>query len=263
MAACTADPETIVWQELGEQMRLPGTGVPVQDRTHKFRTYKSVFIGSEAVTWLVANRFAKSRQEAVEIGNQLLKNDVFHHAVHEHKFKDDYLFYRFTEDDSIAQKTITGPSVAALMTSGCGISKYGMILKKGMFLWNEKFVVVKQDEEKLYVYASELDASPQYVIDMSKELTQVREVPGAKKNFYGFTVYNTSFSILFAASSSKIQEEWMAAITAAGANLQQEDPDQIPQSTIYEFTCKDVHMKDVPLSTFADKVCLIVNVASK
>jgi len=122
---------------------------------------------------------------------------------------------------------------------------------------------VKQDEEKVFVFASELEPSPQYIFDMSKEATHVREAVGAKKGAYCFTVSNANLLILFAAPSSRVQEEWMASITAAGANLQQEDASQVSQSTIYEFTCKDIHSQDMSLNSFAGKVCLVVNVASK
>ena len=54
-----------------------------------------VFLGSEAVDWMVNNEFANTREEAVLLGQEMLQNDVFHHVAYDHTFKDEYLFYRF------------------------------------------------------------------------------------------------------------------------------------------------------------------------
>ena len=54
-----------------------------------------MFIGSEAVDWLIKYRFAASRDQAVELGNKLAKQyELFIHVTNEHELKDEYMFYR-------------------------------------------------------------------------------------------------------------------------------------------------------------------------
>ena len=37
----------------------------------------------------------------VELGNRLFERHFFHHVVKDHCFKDEYLFYRFLEDEEV------------------------------------------------------------------------------------------------------------------------------------------------------------------
>jgi hypothetical protein len=260
--ACALQIDRNTWEELAEQMRNENTGVAIQTRKSGFRRYYNVFLGSDAVTWLVSNNFAKSRSEGTEIGNYLLDHDIIHHVTFSHKFKDSNLLYRFTADESISKRLENkGPSAPSVTTS-CGTTKFGPILKKGFLFWNQKFAIVKQDEAKFFVYETELDPSPSYEISLEDNVT-VKEMPDAKKNHYCFLIVTPDDTLLLACSSSKEQESWLAALLDAGANFQQESGNDITQNTIYEFTCKDINNQDVSLSSYAGQVCLIVNVASK
>lgn len=58
---------------LVEVMRAFQRGVPTEDRTYRLRTYQNVFIGSEAVDWMIKYKFAPTRANAVELGNRLAK----------------------------------------------------------------------------------------------------------------------------------------------------------------------------------------------
>ena len=42
---------------------------------------------------------SRTREEAVELGNEMLKRNFFHHVHFDHNFKNDYLFYRFIDDE--------------------------------------------------------------------------------------------------------------------------------------------------------------------
>lgn len=97
-------------------MRGPG-GVEIKKRTFQiFRSYENAFIGndslthkrispyfgfnknelgSEAVDWLIKNDYAKSRDEAVVIGEKLITLDIIHHVTYSHHFKDESIYYRF------------------------------------------------------------------------------------------------------------------------------------------------------------------------
>ena len=55
-------------------------------------------------------------------------------------------YYRFRSDENAE-----GPS--AIEVSGCGSMK-GNLFKKGKIKWNERYVVLRPDEGKLYVFDS-------------------------------------------------------------------------------------------------------------
>lgn len=70
-------------------------GVEVGVHSYHYRNYRNTFVGRDAVTFLVTNHMAKSRQDAVRVGNLLLDRGIFKHCVDDHNFKDKLLFYRF------------------------------------------------------------------------------------------------------------------------------------------------------------------------
>ncbi|CAB9497546.1 Rac exchanger 2 protein [Seminavis robusta] len=75
--------------------------VKVKDRRYRFSTYKDVFVGSDAVDYLVGKTtWASSRKEAVHLGRTLMGElDLFQHVTKSHTFMDDEIFYRFTDED--------------------------------------------------------------------------------------------------------------------------------------------------------------------
>ena len=85
-------------ERLIQQMRAEN-GLDIQDRRFRLTIYPSCFIGSEAVTWLAKTQNA-TREAAVRIGQSMVEQGIFHHVTDEHPFKDEYLFYRFYEDES-------------------------------------------------------------------------------------------------------------------------------------------------------------------
>ena len=86
-------------------------GIEIKNRKYHMKTFKNCFIGSEAVTWLVDNQWVPNRQEAVLLGNFLLKtyaqstkshpfltnnsSGLICHVTKAHSFADKYLFYKF------------------------------------------------------------------------------------------------------------------------------------------------------------------------
>jgi len=82
-----------------QQLRDPQKGISISDRNYHGKVYKKCFIGSDMVDWLLKNGFASTREDAVRLGNDLLKHNVFRHVTSDHDFKDEYLFYRFIEDE--------------------------------------------------------------------------------------------------------------------------------------------------------------------
>ncbi|MCJ1328616.1 vacuolar membrane-associated protein iml1 [Thelotrema lepadinum] len=71
-------------------------GVRLQDRRWHWRLHYNCFIGIELVTWLLENfRDMKSREEAVELGNMLMREGLFVHVEKRHNFRDGNFFYQF------------------------------------------------------------------------------------------------------------------------------------------------------------------------
>lgn len=75
--------------------------IELKDRKYKLKTYKSCFVGRDAVTWLVENNYAVNREEAVVVGNLLRTRGVFCHVVKEHPFEDKHLFYKLQVRSSL------------------------------------------------------------------------------------------------------------------------------------------------------------------
>ena len=77
----------------------------IQDRKYGVpsRIYEKCFVGSEAVTAMLENGFAGDVSDAVNIGNVLITEGVFHHVLKEHEFKNGKLFYRFATDEDGGQ----------------------------------------------------------------------------------------------------------------------------------------------------------------
>ncbi|MEM6612916.1 MAG: mechanosensitive ion channel domain-containing protein [Cyanobacteria bacterium P01_C01_bin.72] len=73
-------------------------GVEISDRRYGFKTYNQVFLGSEAVAWLIQYEKA-TLAEAVAIGQLMIEKNIIHHILDEHNFKNEPLFYRFYLDE--------------------------------------------------------------------------------------------------------------------------------------------------------------------
>lgn len=73
--------------------------IQVTDRKYHFTTYKQCFIGKEMVSWLKKKEYAKSDDEAVELGQVLLANNIIMHVCRDHDFKNEGKFYRFFYDE--------------------------------------------------------------------------------------------------------------------------------------------------------------------
>ena len=85
------------WEAISRAMRGEN-GVSIKDRRFQFKLFKNVFLGSEAVEWLMINERA-TKEEAILMGELMLKQGIIHHIFDEHNFKDEPLFYRFYNDE--------------------------------------------------------------------------------------------------------------------------------------------------------------------
>ncbi|XP_071119063.1 DEP domain-containing mTOR-interacting protein-like [Haliotis cracherodii] len=85
---------------VGEQLRFQmHVQHVIEERRFHFRTYKACFVGRDAVDWLILNRHAHTRDEALMCMGLLQDQEVIHHVCDDHSFKDEHLFYRFRRDD--------------------------------------------------------------------------------------------------------------------------------------------------------------------
>jgi len=253
MSACVFDPSkdeaTVTLANLIR--RNPNL---VKNRTYNFKKYQKVLVGKELVNWLVEQKVANTREEAIVIGKGLIDNNYIHHVHDDHVFKDDFLFYRFREDEKAE-----GPS--AIEVSKCALLK-GTLLKKGQLRWNERYFALKQDEGKLYYFDAETSSSPRDVIDL-KDKVRVRECIDCKSGMYCFDIVTKDKIHTICAEKSKIQEEWIQGIIETGANFMEDDSlGTIAAKSLYEFKCLDIDKNEVDLTKYNGKVCLIVNVAS-
>ena len=74
-------------------------GIAMQDRRWHLRLHSNCFIGFEMTTWLLENfRDVDTREEAVELGNELMNGGLFQHVERRHQFRDGNYFYQIASD---------------------------------------------------------------------------------------------------------------------------------------------------------------------
>ncbi|EGX53875.1 hypothetical protein AOL_s00004g534 [Orbilia oligospora ATCC 24927] len=74
-------------------------GIRLQDRRWHLRLHYNCFIGSEFVTWMLLNfKDLDTREEAVEYGNDLMKEGLFQHVERRHAFRDGNFFYQLQSE---------------------------------------------------------------------------------------------------------------------------------------------------------------------
>ncbi|GFN77937.1 rap guanine nucleotide exchange factor 4 [Plakobranchus ocellatus] len=78
-------------------------GHMIRDRKYHLRTYKRCMVGCELIDWIL-DTFPKvdNREHAAGMGQALLEEGVLTHVCKQHPFLDQYLFYRFAEDEDIS-----------------------------------------------------------------------------------------------------------------------------------------------------------------
>ncbi|ETO14456.1 hypothetical protein RFI_22914 [Reticulomyxa filosa] len=83
--------------DLEEIARKISEHVEIKDRAYHFKIYKECFVGKDLVTYFVNSGLVKTVSEAVDLGNLLIKEDYIKHVLYDHGFKNEKLFYEFTE----------------------------------------------------------------------------------------------------------------------------------------------------------------------
>lgn len=84
----------ILLAQLAKEMQTE-KGVRLVDRRWHWKTHYHCFMGSEFVTWLLINfSDIDSHEEAVEYGNHLMQQNLFHHVENRHTFLNGHYFYQ-------------------------------------------------------------------------------------------------------------------------------------------------------------------------
>lgn len=74
-------------------------GVRMMDRRWHWRLHYNCFIGFELTSWILQNfRDIETREEAVDLGNELMKRKLFQHVEQRHNFRDGNFFYQIASE---------------------------------------------------------------------------------------------------------------------------------------------------------------------
>ncbi|KAI9883646.1 MAG: hypothetical protein M1823_004593 [Watsoniomyces obsoletus] len=85
-------------QRLAQQIQ-GDRGVRMEDRRWHLRLHYNCFIGSEMTTWLMENfSDVETREEAVELGNELMQKGFFVHVERRHAYRDGHMFYQLGDE---------------------------------------------------------------------------------------------------------------------------------------------------------------------
>jgi hypothetical protein len=73
----------------------PPIGLPLQDRHWHSEIFEHVATGEEIVDWILSSfSDMETREQALELGNQLIEAEVLEHVMHKHRMLDGFYFYR-------------------------------------------------------------------------------------------------------------------------------------------------------------------------
>ncbi|GAB7350759.1 hypothetical protein MBLNU459_g1305t2 [Dothideomycetes sp. NU459] len=87
-------------QKLSQHLQAdPPKGIPVADRRWHFRLHYKCFRGDHLTSWLLTNfKDIETREDAVKLGNALMRRGLFTHAMEKHQFRDGNYFYQVASE---------------------------------------------------------------------------------------------------------------------------------------------------------------------
>jgi len=128
-------------------------------------------------------------------------------------------------------------------------------------MWNQRYLVLKADQQILYYFDKDLSPTPRNAIDLSENAV-VKEELGLKKNCYCFSITTATEISYFSYQSSKEQEKWIQSLIDAGITYQAQEI-QLQYKSVYEMSAKLITGEEISLSQFQGQVLIVVNVASE
>ncbi len=72
----------------------------INNYRRRLKTYRSVFVGSDLVNWLIMVGLARDRLEAERYGRHLVDGRVIKHIKNEYHFHDQPYFYTFLNSEN-------------------------------------------------------------------------------------------------------------------------------------------------------------------
>jgi hypothetical protein len=141
-------------------------GVMVGTHFYRFKNYKRTFTGSEAVDFLVNSSMAATRKDACLLGQRLSEElNLFHHVNREHRFRDDFLFYRFDDDDAES-----GSTESRFVSSAEKLEKVAAAMRKDIKVKNRRWY------HRVYKNAFVGSEAVTYLVDSGAAKTRVEAV---------------------------------------------------------------------------------------
>lgn len=142
-------------------MTLPVTGVRIGTRKYHLLPYPEVFVGSEAVDWMLLNLPIRHREEAVTLGQRMVDEGFIHHCVEGVKkpFIDGYFFYQLTpngrsilsmSEQSDSAESCSEASDTAAQPARVQLSDFELKTVLGVGGFGKVLLVRKKDSDYLY-----------------------------------------------------------------------------------------------------------------
>lgn len=97
---------------LGDVVKRMMAELEIKDRRYHLTTYKSCFVASDAVAWMLKAGVVSTRDDAMRLGNALISAGILHHVTDDHHFEDSYLFFRFFAHETDKQRAAHHGKVA-------------------------------------------------------------------------------------------------------------------------------------------------------
>lgn len=232
-------------------------GLTIKSRNRWFTSYPKSFHGDDAITWMVEKGKAASREEAIELGKQIIEADLAHHVADDAGFSDNRALFRFrADDDNYDGMSYFGQSKGAV--------KSGLVQHKKSFGWEELYAVLKTEPAPCWMqYESQYASKPSKIISLNQAGLDVADCEDCKKDWHCWTLSGGDKHIhsTYCAHHSRDQQAWIEALIANGVTLQRANLSTTANS-IFEFNAARHDGSVVNFSDFTGQVCMVVNVAS-
>ena len=97
------------------------TYVLAYDRTFLFRCYRRSFLGSDAVAFFVKAGYARTVEEALALGNSLMRAGLFRQVKNQYLFRNGNYFYRFAHHEDYCRDDEEGVTMRSsrMMSVAC------------------------------------------------------------------------------------------------------------------------------------------------
>eukprot|EP01087_Luapelamoeba_hula_P008534 TRINITY_DN2134_c0_g1_i4.p1 TRINITY_DN2134_c0_g1~~TRINITY_DN2134_c0_g1_i4.p1 ORF type:complete len:881 (-),score=144.54 TRINITY_DN2134_c0_g1_i4:21-2663(-) len=92
------NPQSAV-EKIVAKMKDPASGIPIADIPWHGKNYHRVFLGCDAIDWMIKNKVAMSRETGVQLGTELLMVGKLNHISRLMIFIDGMELYRFEGDE--------------------------------------------------------------------------------------------------------------------------------------------------------------------